>query len=62
MANLKEYAIIVKNSDDLHALYHELEHAGCGAHDCCPDRCVECAAKTNKNAHTNSYSKTTTTN
>lgn len=41
----REYAVIIKNFEDLDSLYHDLEHHGCGSSECCPDRCVGCSLR-----------------
>jgi hypothetical protein len=43
--NLKEYAVIVKNFNDLENLYNDMENEGYGIQSCCPERCVECSLK-----------------
>jgi hypothetical protein len=43
--NQREYAIIVKNYDDLNSIYADLENHGTGANQCCPSRAVKCSSR-----------------
>jgi len=42
---MQEYAVIVKNFEQLDSLYRDMENNGCGVHDCCPDRVVDCSIR-----------------
>ena len=43
--NQREYAVIVKNYDDLNSIYADLENHGTGVNQCCPSRAVKCSSR-----------------